>query len=332
MLQQAGIGVARHRLLTSSDDARRFAADAGLPVVLKPLGGSGGLATWCVRTSSDLDLALELIQPSPDSRVLCEEFLMGEELCIDAITIANEPQVYSICCYRPSILEALEQPAIQWSCVMPRDMSSRLYGEFIAQGLAGIRALAVGDGMIHMEGFLLEGGGVRFTDATLRPAGARIAPMLQFAYDADPYSAWARATVDGCFDGPWERRYAVGTLFLRGPGEGLVKDVQGMQGVMQRVGDLVVDGRLPRPGAARSATYTGDGYITVRHPETAAVEDAIEFIARTVRVVYTKPTSDQPTAEETRKQWKERLQYFNKLNRPAWDNDKLPTIGTTGRG
>jgi len=124
----------------------------------------------------------------------------------------------------------------------------------------------------------------------------------------------------------------VGTVFLRGPGEGLVKDVQGMQGVMQRVGDLVVDGRLPRPGAARSATYTGDGYITVRHPETAAVEDAIEFIARTVRVVYTNPTSDQPTAEETRKQWKERLQYFNKLNRPAWDNDNLPTIGTTGRG
>ena len=93
---------------------------------------------------------------------------------------------------------------------MPRDITGDRYRDFIEQGLTAVRALSVGNAMTHMEGFLLEEGGLRFTDATLRPAGARIGPMLAFAYDIDPYLAWARVAVDGCFDGPWERKYAVG--------------------------------------------------------------------------------------------------------------------------
>ena len=61
---------------------------------------------------------------------------------------------------------------------MPRDISDERYQPFIAQGLDAVRALSVGDAMTHMEAFLLEDGRVCFTDATLRPAGARIAPML----------------------------------------------------------------------------------------------------------------------------------------------------------
>ena len=112
--------------------------------------------------------------------------------------------------------------------------------------------------MTHLEGFLLDGGRVCFTDATLRPAGARIGPMLGFACDVDPYRVWARVAVDGCFDGPWERRYAVGTVFLRGVGRGQVERVEGLEEVRRRVGDA--PGRQPAcPGSGvwKSRTYTG---------------------------------------------------------------------------
>jgi len=36
-------------------------------------------------------------------------------------------------------------------------------------------------------------------DAQVRRFAQRIAPMLAYAYDIDPYFAWARATLDGCF-------------------------------------------------------------------------------------------------------------------------------------
>jgi hypothetical protein len=176
-----------------------------------------------------------------------------------------------------------------------------------------------------MEGFLLEEGGFSFTDATLRPAGARIAPMLAHAYDIDSHFAWARAVLDGCFDGPWERKYAVGTVFLRGLGSGLVKKVHGMESVEARFGGMLVDTRMPGIGAKKSVTYTGDGYITVRHPRTQVVEDALDFISRTVRITYTNSAFSSDVSANVL--WKERMQYFDKeLNKPAWENDILPAM------
>lgn len=322
ILGQTGISVARSELITSSAGARRFVDEAGLPIVLKPLGGSGGLGTWRIRRAEDLELALELMQPSLENACLAEPCLSGQELCLDTITIANEPQFSSICCYRPSILEALENPPVQWSCVMPREIDDDRLRQFTEQGLRAVRALSVGNAMTHMEGFLLEDGGLAFTDLTLRPAGARIGPMMGFAYDMDSHFAWARVAVDGCFDGPWERRYAVGTCFLRGIGNGRVEHVSGIEAMMQSVGELVVDARPPRVGAAKSATYTGDGYVTIRHPETTVVEDAMRLIAQTVRITYSEPERRAPASMALRERWSHQIQYFEKqLYRPAWDDD-----------
>lgn len=327
ILEQAGTGTARDQLITSDLEARRFVNQVGFPIVLKPLSGSGGLATWRIRSAVQLELALELMQPSPKSPFLAEDYLNGQELCIDTITIENEPRFHSICCYHPSILEALENPQVQWTCVMPRDIAGLRYRNFIEQGLVAVRALSVGNAMTHMEGFLLDEGRVSFTDATLRPAGARIGPMLAFAYDVDPYLVWARVAVDGCFDGPWERKYAVGTVFLRGLGYGLVEHVHGIESVRQQVGDLMVEAHLPRVGANKSATYTGDGYITVRHPETRVVEDTLQLIAQTVRITYSHPGLPVPSSEATGEQWSQRLLYFDKqLNKPAWDDDSQPSL------
>jgi hypothetical protein len=288
--------------------------------VLKPLSGSGGLATWCIRSLEQLETALELMRPSADNPILAEEYLRGQELCIDTITIADEPRFHSVCYYRPSILAALEDPRVQWSCVMPREIKGDQYGDFIEQGLAAVRALSVGSAMTHMEGFLLEEGGVRFTDATLRPAGARIGPMLAFAYDLDPYVAWAKAAIEDSFEGPWDRKNAVGTIFFRGAGSGHVKGVHGIDSVESEIGELLIESRWPRIGARKAVTYTGDGYITVRHPETGLVEEALDYIARTIQVTYSNPELPAPPGRTEREQWEARLRYFDKqLYKPAWE-------------
>ena len=295
VLNQAGINTPR------SD------REIGFPMVLKSLSGSGALATLLIKSEEDLKRAVQLNRDSAD--FLLEEYIEGQELCIDTITINNEPQFHSICCYQPSILEAVEHPETQWSCVMPRDMQP--YHAFIEQGLNAIRALKVGNAMTHMEGFIDSTGRPWFTDATLRPAGARIAPMLAHAYDIDPYRAWARVAIDGCFDGPWERKYAVGTIFLRGTG-GVVEEVAGFDAVEREFGELLVEVRPPRKGTPKSVSYTGDGFITVRHPETHVVQDALASIAKQVRTTYS--SNAQAAAE-----WRDRLRNFGELNRPAWD-------------
>lgn len=316
-LREAGIGTARSRVCADEAQARRFAQSLGYPIVVKPLNGSGGLATWAIGNDAELNLALELTEPSPARPLLVEECLHGHELSIDTITIANEPRFYSICCYTPTILQAIQNPAIQWTCVMPRDISTAFYQPLIAQGLDAVRALSVGNAMTHMEAFVLADGRVCFTDATLRPAGARIAPMLAYAYDIDPYFAWARATLDGCFDGPWNRKYAVGTIFLHGgAGSGTVRSVQGLESVQRKLGDALVDVCMPLRGGPKASTYTGDGYITVRHPKTIVVEEALDFIAQTTRIGY----SNSEASATLRDKWSKRLQY-DRFYKPAWEID-----------
>jgi len=311
-LKNAGIPTPPDKVVKSAGDALQFVTAVHLPILLKPLSGSGALATLLIRSLPDVNHAIQLIKPSSDRPVLAESFLFGQELCLDTITIDNEPRLHSICFYYPSILEALEHPQTQWTCMMPREIDLDRYGDFIAKGLAAVRALSVGNSMTHMEGFLdSEDRLLGFTDATLRPAGARIGPMLGFAYDVDPYRAWARVAVDGCFDGPWERKFAVGTIFLRGAGSGVIQQVDGIEEVKGQLGELLVDVRWPGVGARKSDTYTGDGYITIRHPDTEKVRSALEFIRYTITISYSEP--------ETSLHWEERFQNYQELNRPAWE-------------
>ena len=316
-LNEAGIKTAQHRLVTTNADARTFAAEFDFPFVLKPLNGSGGLTTWCVRNPEQLESALDFWRPGSDNVLLAEQYIPGREIAIDTVTIANEPQFHSVCSYGPSIIEALENPHIQWTCILPRDISELCDGRVIEEGLAAVRALRVGNAMTHMEALLDEDGHPVFIDATLRPAGARIGPMLGFCYDIDSRFAWARAVIDGRFDGPWERRYAVGTIFLRGNGAGLIEHVEGLDVVKQLLGDLIVDARLPLLQASKAASYTGDGFITVRHPETRMVEQALRCVAETVRIAYSQSEATNSN----------QIRSFNRqLTKPAWEDDSLPPL------
>lgn len=306
-LKRAGVKTPNAEIVTTLEEAQRFARDFGLPIVIKPMHGSGALTTFRISDDEQLTRILNLV----DGPMIAETCITGEELCFDTVTIANEPQCYSVCCYDPPIIDALEDPERQWRCLMPRDLTP--YDDFIREGLMAVRALEVGNAITHMEGFMNESGPAGFVDATLRPAGARIGPMFGFAFDVDPYRLWARVAVDGCFDGPLERKYAVGTIFLRGSGSGSVINVSGIDAIQHELNDLIVEAHWPQIRVPKAQTYTGDGFVTIRHPETSVVQNAFDFVANTVKITYS-------SAAKLETPWTDRLQNFKELNRPAWDN------------
>ena len=140
VLHRAGIDTACEQILADAPDARRFADRVGFPLVLKPLTGGGGLGTWRIGSHEQLELAMGLLKPSADLPILAAEHLEGQELCIDTVTLADEPRFHSLCLYEPTILDALEDPSIQWRCVMPREITDDRYRGFVEQGLAAVRA------------------------------------------------------------------------------------------------------------------------------------------------------------------------------------------------
>jgi hypothetical protein len=285
-LRAAGLPVARHRLITRAEDAAAFEGEVGYPMVLKPPAGMGAKATFRVRSREELLGAVAALGASPASPILAEEFLQGEEGSCDTLTLAGEPQLISVSHYRPSCLTVIENPWIQWCCVLPRRDEGPGYDDVRELGARATRALGLDTGFTHMEWFRRPDGSLAIGEIAQRPPGAHITRMIGLAFDTDPYRMWARAVVDEAFDGPFERRYAVGCAYLRGIGRGRVASVTGVAEAHEAIGRHVIETRLPTPGVPKSDSYEGDGYAIVRDPRTELVEHALATIIGHVRVRY----------------------------------------------
>lgn len=285
-LRSAGIPCARHRRLRTAGDARAFAADVGFPLVLKPPAGAGCRSTVRVDDDAALEEAIAALGLERGAPVLAEEFLQGDEFSFETLCVRGVPMLTSIGCYAPGPLKVMRTPWIQWSCVLPRRIDGPEFDDVRSIGTHAVRALGMHSGLTHMEWFRRTDGSVAVGEIAMRPPGAQFVSLMSYAYDTDLYAAWARAVVDDAFDGPWERRFAVGIAYLRGMGSGRVAAVEGLELAQDRIGALVVETHLPQVGAPRSGSYEGDGYAIVRHPETAVVEAAVRELIETVRVRY----------------------------------------------
>ncbi|HYS08972.1 MAG TPA: ATP-grasp domain-containing protein [Myxococcales bacterium] len=285
-LREAGLPVARSRLIRGPQDARSFAEEVGFPLVLKPPAGMGAKSTWRVNSLDELLRGTEGMGASDSRPVLAEEFLRGREFSFETVTLSGVPRVESISHYLPTCLEVLENPWIKWCCLLPRDISGPEYEGARKMARGAIAALGLTDGMTHMEWFQRPDGSLVIGEIAQRPPGANITTMTGLAHGVDPFRAWVRAVVDGELDGRWERKFAVGCAFLRGMGHGRVAHVAGVHEVHQAVGKLVAEAKLPGVGATKSDGYEGDGYVIVRDESTEAVQQALKRIIETVEVHY----------------------------------------------
>ena len=283
VLAAAGVPCARHRLVTEPAGALAFAAEVGFPLVAKPPAGAGAQATYRLDDADALRSWLGALPPRADAPGLLEEFLVGEEHTFDSVTIGGQTIWSSISDYLPPPLEVLRNPWIQWTVLLPRELSGPRYAAISDVGPAALRALGVRDALSHMEWFRRPDGSVAVSEVGARPPGAQISSMLGYVHDVDFYRVWTELVILDRFDPP-ERKFAAGTAYLRGQGRGRVRAVRGVEELQRRIGHLVVEAKLPEPGQPASSSYEGEGWVIVRHPDTAVVQDALRQIVEGIRV------------------------------------------------
>jgi phosphoribosylaminoimidazole carboxylase (NCAIR synthetase) len=283
VLRAAGVPCARHQLVTGPGEALAFADTVGFPLVAKPPAGAGAQATYRLDDVGALRSWLAAIPPRADAPGLLEEFLVGDEHTFDSVTIGGRTVWASVSDYVPPPLDVLRNPWIQWTVLLPRELDDPRYAGIADIGPAALRALGVREGLTHMEWFRRPDGSVAVSEVGGRPPGAQLSSMLGYVHDVDFYRMWTELVILDRFDPP-ERKYAAGTVYLRGQGRGRVRAVHGVDELQRQIGHLVVEARLPEPGQPASSGYEGEGHVTVRHPETDMVRDALRRIVEGIRV------------------------------------------------
>lgn len=283
VLRDAGLPCARHRLAGSPDDVWTFAREVGFPLVLKPPAGAGARNTFRVDGVHQLEDVLRMVPATPAAPTLVEEFIVGEEHSFDSVMIDGELVWHSVSDYRPTPLDVMENPWIQWCVLLPREIDRPRYAPIRDAGVRALRALGLETGLTHMEWFRRKDDTIAISEVGVRPPGAQFTTLISYAHDVNLYRRWAGLMVFDRFE-PLERRYATGAAYLRGMGRGRVKAVHGLDRAQSELGELVVEAKLPKPGQPASGSYEGEGYVILRHPDTDVVARALQRVVQLLRI------------------------------------------------
>ncbi len=278
-LDAAGIRTPHHASTMTVAGVWAAAEQIGYPLIVKPIAGAGSADTYRVDSAAELDEILPLLRHVPEISV--EEFIDAEEFTYDTICAGGEILFDNVCYYRPRPLQARQHEWISPITIALRDTSAPHLAGGLDMGAKVLAALGFRDGFTHMEWYRKADGEVVFGEIGARPPGARTTDIMNFACDADVFTGWADAVVNGRISQRIERKYNAASIFKRAQGDGRITGIVGLGELLARYGDAVVVVDLLPLGAQRrnwKATLISDGMIIVRDPELAAtIEMADRF-------------------------------------------------------
>jgi biotin carboxylase len=268
LLDAAGLRTPWHTQARTVADVWAAAERVGYPLIVKPIDGAGSADTYRADSAAELDSVLPMIRHVP--LVSVEEFVDGEEFTYDTICAGGQVLFENICQYHPRPLITKMHEWISPVTLALRDLDDPSLSLGRELGVNVIGALGFRDGFTHMEWYRKAGGEVVFGEIGARPPGARTVDVMNYATDADLFTAWAQAVTHGRIAQPITRHYNAASIFKRASGAGRIVDVVGLDQLLAEYGEHVVAVDLLPVGAPRRdwrATLIADGMVIVRHPE-----------------------------------------------------------------
>jgi biotin carboxylase len=181
-LDAAGIPGASARVVDTVEDVRRFAAEHGYPVVVKPVAGAASSGVSIVRDVDETDAAWAWGKAAaePDTDVLMvESFLDGPEYSAEAFSHRGEHLVVAITGKAKD-----PQHCVELGQMVRADLPEATADLVVAAVREVLTALGVEDGVTHTE-MILTAGGPRVVETHLRPAGDDIPEMIRDTYGLD---------------------------------------------------------------------------------------------------------------------------------------------------
>lgn len=285
LFEENGIPCARHTTVTTLQDAVSFTKKCPYPFVMKPLAGAGSQTTFRINNEHELKSAFLQSGDNVKHGLILEEFMEGDEYSLDTFSLDGKIICQTINQYFPNPLEVMLQPWIQWRVMLRKESVEKEFDDIKKFGSDALNILGMKTGMSHMEWFRKKDGSIAISEVAARPPGAQFMTLISRACDTDAIRDWVQLMVYQKLEKA-EIKYTSGAAYLRGPGNGRVTHVTGIDEIRSKYNDIITDIRLPKKGQEKAVIYEGEGFIIVRHRDSSVVEKALEEIVNTVRVHY----------------------------------------------
>lgn len=285
VVEAAGLRTPRSMRTTTRDGCREAAAEIGFPIIIKPIDGAGSMDTYRIEDEAELEAALAGLGHVPEVSV--EEFISGDEFTYDTISAGGSIAYENVCEYRPNPLIGKQVEWISPQVITYRDLTDPFIADGVELGRAVVDAMAIQTGYAHMEWYRMANGEVVFGEIGARAPGGQLTDLMNYTSDADLYTGWAEAVCHGTFSQPTERIYNVAQVIKRAQGDGMITHIEGVEQMMARFGQHIVNVDLVQPGRPRRdwrQTVLSDGVIVARHRELDTVVEMADWIAANVHL------------------------------------------------
>ena len=286
VLRAAGVRCAASTGARSGDDVRRFAAEAGYPLIIKPAAGAGASGTTRVNAPDELEEAIARSGVEHGAAIAVEEYVEGHEAFYDTISVGGEVALDFVTHYYPNVLEAMRTRWISPQFIATNRIDEPAYDEVKEMGRAAIGALGIGTSATHMEWFVGPKG-VYFSEIGCRPPGVRCWDLYASGNDIDIYREWANAIVDGQVSRAPSRRFSAAIIALRPDRDGNISDYSGVDDIEHRYGEWIIDAHLPPSGSPTQpveAGYMANAWVRMRHPDYDILRGMLDDVGRTIQV------------------------------------------------
>lgn len=245
-LRAAGLPTPGFAVARTADEAAAVAAGIGLPVVVKPVAGSGSIATrLCAdlgevraAASAVLDADPAALALPPQGAVLVEEYLRGAEYSVETL------DEHAIGVTRKYL--GPEPHFVEVGHDFPAPADERAAEPLRAAAVDALRALGLGWGAAHVE-LRDTPAGPRIVEVNPRLAGGMIPRMVQEALGIDMI-AYVVARAAGRAAPPRaSRSWSASIRFLVAAGPGRLIEIEGVEAA-RRLPFVVDVGLTARPG------------------------------------------------------------------------------------
>ncbi|KAA3612440.1 MAG: ATP-grasp domain-containing protein [Planctomycetota bacterium] len=285
-LDRAGLRTPRHTRASTSAQCREAAEAIGYPLIIKPIDGAGSADTHKLENGEDLERALNQLQHVPEVSV--EEYIEGEEFTYDTVCGGGTPLFENVAWYRPKPLLMRQYAWLSPQSICVRDLNVAEIQKGVDLGRKVIQALGFQAGFTHMEWFLTPEGEAVFGEIGARAPGGRLVHTMNYCCDTDLFSGWAEAVCYGSFSQPSERRYNAACVFKRARGEGIIRSVEGLEGLFARYGEHIATVDLTpigQPKRDHRQMVAGDGWVVVRHPDLQSTLEMADAVGTDLRLI-----------------------------------------------
>lgn len=190
---KAGVKTARYHMVNTLEEAKKFIAKVGYPVVVKPDNGVGASATYKIKNDAELELFYRTLPSVP---YIMEEFINGLIVSYDGICDENSKVIFETSHVFPTpimdIVNNVDECYYYSVRKIPEDLQKI--------GKAVIASFKPRARFFHCEYFRLledkEGlakkGEILGLEVNMRPPGGYTPDMMNFANDIDVYAIYAQ--------------------------------------------------------------------------------------------------------------------------------------------